>query len=599
MIRPPELRPGDETTVSIRRSTDRGRSYAITATAPGSGDPLVLGSLTLQEVRAIAGFTSAWGQEFQPVQLPLTEPAALEVTSGRSTNGAVPWLQLTTADGVVVITLHWSGNWRISTTPAGPGAVEVRLELPSAGQRIGSGAVDSGGVESLPAISIAWGADRRLASAALAAHLRGQAPAGPQLLTEWNHWWPYEDAEITEEVFLANAALAAEIGLEVAVLDAGWFGRADAGSQWYAERGDWHLVNTARFPHGLGWLADQTRREGIEFGIWIEAEAIGAGAAVADERPELMALGADGRRLGYVCLGSPAGREHIVGTVTDLIDATAARWIKWDFNLDPESGCIRADHGHRPDDGLLQHYRGLYQVLDRIRDAHPQTIIEACSSGGLRIDAGLAQHVDAFFLSDPDWTEHHLTCLWGAAQLLPARQLLHWPQSEWRGEHRFQKVDYSGTLISRAQFDTKIRAAMLHRLGMSVRLTEMRSDLRQRLTEHVVGYRAHIRPLIESGVIIPLTDQPLREERGWRQPAFQLSSGDDHLIAGFRLPPTGDWRPVLPVGLDAEQSYAVRSLDGSDLTDLGDQNGAKLTEAGLPVPGAADTSALWLLTPRG
>lgn len=592
MIRPPELRAGDQTTVSVGRSTDRARSYTITSTGPGTGESLVLGSVSVPDVGGIAGFTSGWGLEYEPVQLSLTEPDSLQVASGRSTNGAVPWLQLTTADGVLVITLHWSGNWRISTTPDGSGTVEVRVELPAAGQQPGADH------EVLPTISLAWGDDRRLASAALATHLRGQVPPGPPVLTEWNHWWPYEDAEITEDVFLANAEVAAQVGLEVAVLDAGWFGPAAADSRWYSVRGDWHLVNTTRFPHGLGWLADQTRKRGIDFGIWIEGEAVGEAAAIAEQRPEVLALGADGRRLGYVCFGSPEGREHIVGTVSRLIDTTSARWIKWDFNLDPGSGCVRTDHGHGADDGLLQHYRGLYEVLDRIRAAHPETLIEACSSGGLRIDAGLAEHVDAFFLSDPDWTEHHLQCLWGAAQLLPARQLLHWPQSEWRGEHRFQKVDYSGTLITRSQFDTKIRSALLHRLGVSVRMTELRPDLRQRLGEHVTGYRTHIRPLIESGVIIPLTDQPLREEKGCRQPSFQLTSGDDHLIAGFRLPPTGDWQPVLPIGLDPEQAYAVRSLDGSELIELGDQNGAKIAEAGLPAPDRADTSAFWLLSPR-
>ena len=104
------------------------------------------------------------------------------------------------------------------------------------------------------------------AAAALVGHLGAAAPPGP-LLTEWNPWWPYEDADITEQVFLDNAAVAARLGFDVAVLDAGWFGRADAGTDWFAERGDWHRTNTARFPHGLGWLADRTRDLGIDFGV--------------------------------------------------------------------------------------------------------------------------------------------------------------------------------------------------------------------------------------------------------------------------------------------------------------------------------------------
>jgi alpha-galactosidase len=282
--------------------------------------------------------------------------------------------------------------------------------------------------------------------------------------------------------------------------------------------------------------------------------------------------------------------------VSSLIETTTARWIKWDFNLDPGAGCSRDDHGHGSEDGLLRHYLGLYDVLDRLRAAYPETVFEACSSGGLRIDAGLAAHVDAFFLSDPDWTEHALTCLWGAAQLLPPRQLLHWPQSEWRGEHRFQKADYSGTLMTPAQFDTKMRAALLHRFGLSVRLTEMRPDLLERLKQHVHSYRSLIRPLVESGVLIPLTEQPLREEKGWRQPAYQLTAGDRHLLAGFRLPPTGDWDPVVPVGLDPDAFYSVGALDAGEPGHLDRRTGRDLAKKGLVAPGKHETSALWLLT---
>ncbi|MFG1910985.1 alpha-galactosidase [Kribbella sp. NPDC048928] len=590
MIETPVLTPaltGAE--VQATRRHPNAVTYAVTVSAAGEWDPWI-GSILLPQATSIDGFTSSWGLEFQPVRLPVDEPAQIEVTAGRSTQGAVPWLAIESGSGVYVVTLHWSGNWRLGSTPAVGGGVRIDLGLHPAGQRI---LVGEGETFTLPEVSIAWGETRASAAAALAGHLAEQVPHGPPMLTEWNHWWPYEDADITEDVFLANATVAAELGLEVALLDAGWFGRPEADSDWYAERGDWHRVNTARFPHGLAWLADQTRACGIEFGIWIEAEAVGLRASIAAERPELLATDDAGAGLGYVCLGSPAGREHLYATVSGLIDATRARWIKWDFNLDPGAGCTRTDHGHAAEDGLLRHYLGLYDVLDQLRAAYPDTVLEACASGGLRIDAGLAAHVDAFFLSDPDWTEHHLACLWGAAQLLPPRQLLHWPQSEWRGEHRFQKVDYSGTLITPAQFDTKIRAALLHRFGLSVRLTEMRPDLRQRLAEHVQGYRSVIRPMVESGVLIPLSEQPLREEKGWRQPAFQLTSDDRHLLAAFRLPPAGEWDPVQPVGLDPIAMYSVQELDGAELRRLERRTGKDLAESGLVARG--ETSVLWLL----
>ena len=575
----------------IERELGAAATWSVTLDGPVEVAPEIM-IIAVPDVCAVAGFTSAWGLEFEPALLPVDEPSTWGVTSGRSSNGALPWLALETADGCVVITVHWSGNWRFDLQPYDNG-LQVRIGLVDEGQQLH---VDAGGIARLPEVSVATGANRNAASAALVRLLLERAPsANVGLLTEWNHWWPYEDAEINEDTFLAEAAVAGDLGLEVAVLDAGWFGRADTGSDWVAERGDWHRVNTARFPHGLAWLADQTRARGVEFGLWIEAEAVGPGATVATERPDVLALGVDSEFLGYVCLGSPAGRRHVHDHVDRLIEETGARWIKWDFNLDPGSGCRRDDHGHRRDDGLLQHYLGLYAALDRLRAEHPGVIFEACSSGGLRIDAGLAAHVDGFFLSDPDWTEHHLCCLWGAAQLLPPRQILHWPQSEWRGEHRFQKVDYSGTLITTDRFDTKIRAAMLHRFGLSVRLTEMRPELRERLRDHLRTYEQHVRPLLAAGVLVPLTDQPLREEKGHRQPAYQLAAGDDHLVAAYLLPPQWSWDPVLPWGLVADAPYEVVDLD-SGVTEV--RTGSSLVSEGL-ITDHAVTSAWWSIRRRG
>lgn len=584
--------------LTLTRAGDNAATWTVTRTGPtGPSDPTVL-TFTLPSATAVHGFTSSWGLEQQPVGFDPTRATRIEVTSGRSSQGAVPWLGIETAEKAYAITLHWSGNWRLDHRADATGSTAT-VALHPAGQQITLGDQEA---FTLPAVSVGSGSDLSDASASLARHLAAQVPTGPPLLTEWNHWWPYEDVEIDEDTFLANAAVAADLGLEVAVLDAGWFGGADASTHWYEQRGDWDKVNTARFPHGLAWLADQTRACGIDFGIWIEGEAIGSKAEIGTSRPELVALDAEGEPLGYLCLGSPTARAYLLDVVSGVLRTTGARWLKWDFNLDPGSGCTRTDHGHLDSDGLLQHYIGLYELLARLRTDFPDTVLEACSSGGLRIDAGLAAYVDGFFLSDPDWTEHHLTCLWGAARMLPPRQLLHWPQSEWRGEHRFQHVDYSGTLITADQFDTKIRSALLHRFGVSVRLTDMRPDLLKRLRDHVHAFRTVIRPVLEHGELVTLTDQPLREEHGCRQPAFQLATNGKDVdpilvVAGFRLNPTGEWEPVHPRGVDRACSWTVQLLDGARLGPPTTVDSATLSADGLLATDPASTSVLWLLRP--
>ncbi len=136
-----------------------------------------------------------------------------------------------------------------------------------------------------------------------------------------------------------------------------------------------------------------------------------------------------------------AERSHALQTLDRLVTSTDARWLKVDFNLDPGPGCSRTDHGHDAGDGLYEHYLGLYETLDVLRDRHPQLIVEDCSSGGLRIDLGLLSHLHCSFLSDPDWTEFHLQLLWGVSQQLPAGSIFHFSESQWRGHHPFQHLD--------------------------------------------------------------------------------------------------------------------------------------------------------------
>lgn len=276
MTAPPEVVPAlPDATLRVTRTTTGASSGAttwtvtVTGPTPAAGaDPQIL-RLALPAADRLETFGSAWGAEFEPRTLPTDADTVLELTSGRSSHGGMPWLAVQTSAGAWVVSVHWSGNWRIVTRPRADG-LGVEVGLRPAGQRVRLG---DGEQVALPAVSVGWGADVDDAAAALVAHLGAAAPPGP-LLTEWNPWWPYEDADLDEQVFLDNAAVAARLGFDVAVLDAGWFGRADAGTDWFAERGDWHLTNTARFPHGLDWLADRTRELGVDFGIWVEAEAV-------------------------------------------------------------------------------------------------------------------------------------------------------------------------------------------------------------------------------------------------------------------------------------------------------------------------------------
>lgn len=94
------------------------------------------------------------------------------------------------------------------------------------------------------------------------------------LPVEWNTWWSYEDSQINEDAFKANVDECVKLGIEVCTLDAGWFGPS-GNTDWHKMRGDWHKVNTKRFPSGMEALSDYVHSKGFKFGIWCEIEALG------------------------------------------------------------------------------------------------------------------------------------------------------------------------------------------------------------------------------------------------------------------------------------------------------------------------------------
>jgi len=522
-------------------------------------------------------FTSDWGDEFTPQRQEVDAPVHLSTTAGRSSKGMHPWACLEGADGAaVVISVAWSGNWRIDVEPTDAG-VSVRAGIsPCKFERT----VGPGRAFHAPSVYVSSAPSRADATAGLAAAVsRWVLPRTPDVALTWNHWWPYEDQEINADTFLANVRVARELGYDLAVLDAGWFGGADPASDWWQVRGDWAEENTARFPEGVAGLAGATRRAGLEFGVWCEFEALGMGAAIAAAKPEMVARRDDdpgdtgGREgdpgwLGYVCLGSPAGRRHVLDVLDGLVSRTGARWLKVDFNLDPGPGCSRTDHGHDAGDGLYEHYRGLYAVLDDVRRRHPQLVIEDCSSGGLRLDLGLLSHVHCGFLSDPDWTEFHLQLLWGISQMLPAASIYHFSESQWRGHHPRQHLDPA--TIGPDDYDASLRAVMLHRFALSQRLVDLPQQLRDRLRAHAVDYRERVVPALrEHGVIRPLTAQPRRDGGGERWPAFQLSAGETHLVVAVALDSAPEECRVRPLGLRPDVTYDVRLLGpGADARDL-------------------------------
>ena len=449
-------------------------------------------------------FRSDWGREMTPVWAKAAG-TEMAVTSGRACKGFAPWVFIRDADGSwQLFALETIGNWRLRLTDEGKVVFSYDAGMLSGelmpGEEIQVGGALHARAESYHALC-----------AAVCEYLRRTLPPSrmdPSLVS-FNHWWRYEDAEVTEEIVLENARIAKEMGVNLIVLDAGWFGDPERQADWTKLRGDWDCVNRARFPHGLAWLAGQIHDMGMKFGLWLEPEGMGEASNLRKAHPEWEATRRDGLPQSYLCLGASGAKDWLFHEICRLVEETNADYLKLDFNVDPGLGCDRADHGHRSGMGLWAHMRSYTALLDSLRDKYPRLILENCSSGGMRLDLTMLAHTDVSFLSDPDESDHSLQVfLW--LSFLPPERLLHWT---WSKTRTYEDGSCVFPPLAHEELYKHAGAAMLHPFGFSRDLAGMTAKQREDIAKLIRRYREEIVPLIEGGHIELRTPPPLRQNR--------------------------------------------------------------------------------------
>lgn len=527
-------------------------------------------------------YTSSWGKEFEGITEPLLGARILETRKGRSSNEQHPWMTLTGDNGeLLTASVMWSGNWIFRFEPLNDGGYAF-----SGGLNDWEFYKDLNPYEKIEGLHVAFalGSHRDLNETSIQFTRIGREYWYPHnsfsrsLPTEWNHWWSYEDKDINETTFKKNVDEAAKLGIDVCTLDAGWFGPTDSSTHWYNYRGDWNLVNTVRFPNGIREISDYVHKKGMKFGLWCEIEAIGKDAQLANLHPEFVAL-RDDEHLGYVCFGSPKVQEWAFDTLDQLIRGYRCDWIKLDFNLDPGAGCNRTDHGHGGGDGLYEHYCGYYRVLSRIREKHPEVILENCSSGGLRTDLGMMRQTHTTFLSDPDWPEHDLQLFWGASTMLAPNVCLHWGFGEWMADHPYQTFNPRDPDLKQHQLDYYVRISMLNGFGFSQKLPELPGWVTKRFCEHIRMYREEVRHFVNSGDLYRLTNQPRRGGKGDRWAGLQYRlENDEHLCFVFRLHGGEGERIFYFKNLLTEKMYTITWMMENQMVR---KTGQELMEIGL------------------
>lgn len=276
----------------------------------------------------------------------------------------------------------------------------------------------------------------------------------PILLNSWEAMYYDVNFEKLEE----QSELAKKLGIELFVLDDGWF-RADNSSR--TSMGDWEC-NEVKLPGGIKKVAELIHGKGLKFGLWFEPEAVCKNSKLFLKYPEyaIHVSGytlTEGRHEYLLDLSRNDVRAYLLKILDFYINEGQIDYIKWDMNR-PLTDVGSASLSHR-------YILGLYDLLDRITKKHPNVIIEGCSSGGARFDPGMLYYVAQNWASDNTDAFDRVTIQSGFSLLYPQVAI---------GAHVSIVPNHQTGRVT--SFQTRYQVARLFNLGYELDLTKCNSD---------------------------------------------------------------------------------------------------------------------------
>lgn len=383
----------------------------------------------------------------------------------------------------------------------------------------------------------------------------------PILVNNWEATYFNFDAD----KLVSIAAEGAKLGIELFVLDDGWFGKRDADN---SSLGDW-VEDLRKLPGGLSDVAQRVNDLGLQFGLWFEPEMISPDSELYRKHPD-WCLHVPGRRrsearwqlvLDYT---REDVRQYIYESLSRIFSTVPISYVKWDMNrclteigsaeLPPER---QGETAHR-------YVLGLYELLERITSEFPHILFESCCSGGGRFDPGMLHYMPQTWTSDDTDAVERLKIQYGTSLVYPVSAI---------GAHVSAVPNHQVGRITPLAFRGDV--AMSGNFGYELDLTKFTDEEQKLVKEQVANYK-QIRSLVQQGNLYRLQSPFEGNETAWM---FVSDDQSEALVYYFRVMavPNPPRRSLKLNGLNPELDYV--------LEDSGEvYGGDRLMQVGLSLP---------------
>ena len=375
--------------------------------------------------------------------------------------------------------------------------------------------------------------------------------------------WEASYFNFTGESLLKLAKQAAALGIELFVMDDGWFGNRNDDRRGL---GDWK-VNEKKLGCALGELIDKINKIGLQFGIWIEPEMVNEDSDLYRAHPD-WALVIPGRKpnRGRHQLVLDFSRKEVVDfiykQICDVLDQGNVAYVKWDMNRSlADIYSPTADSQGRV---LYDYVLGVYDFLERLMKRYPDILIEGCSGGGGRFDAGMLYYTPQIWCSDNTDSIDRLEIQYGTSFMYPISAV---------GSHVSASPNHQTGRCT--PLKTRGVVALAGTFGYELDLSKLSDEEKDEIRQQIAEYKKYA-PLIQQGLYYRLTDPQTDNVGAWE---FVSEDQKEALVQAVSIKRHGNMTVDYIKVKGLRENTMYRESESGRL-----YNSNALCEAGFPMP---------------
>lgn len=381
----------------------------------------------------------------------------------------------------------------------------------------------------------------------------------PILINNWEATY----FDFDEEKLLSIAKKAKEVGIELFVLDDGWYGERNIDDR---SLGDWY-PNTQKLPNGISGISKKVTDLGLKFGIWIEPEMANKNSDLYRAHPDWIISTPD--RYESMCrtqhmldYSRPEVIDYIFKMLDKLLSESQISYVKWDMNRYMSEAYSKTADADMQGTVMHKYILGVYSLYERLIDKHPDILFESCASGGARFDPGMLYYAPQTWCSDNTDAAERLKIQYGTSFVYPLRSM---------GAHVSAIPNHQMNRVT--SLDTRANVAFFGAFGYELDLNKLSEDELNTVKRQIAFYKEK-RKLFQFGRFVRIKSPFEGNDVCW----LVINEDSTEAIAAYyRIMNVvnGPWMKVKLSNLNPDYLYHVKYEDkeyrmyGSEIMQIG------------------------------